>query len=156
MPPQSPPDARGEIDIAAPATRVYQLVSDPGALAELAEEYSGFHWLDGATTARVGARFRGSNRNGVRRWSTVSTITDAEAGRRFAFEVTSFGLPVARWQYDIEPAGAGCRVVEQTWEKRPGWFRVPSSLATGVWHRDARNRASIVATLRKLKTKAES
>ncbi|MDQ0376128.1 SRPBCC family protein [Amycolatopsis thermophila] len=149
------PDATGRIEIGAEPGRVYGLVSDPRVLAELAEEYSGFRWLGGASGARVGARFRGVNRRGVRRWSTVSTITDADAGKRFAFEVRSLGIPVSRWQYDIEPAGEGCVVTESTWDKRPGWFRGPSSLVTGVWRRNDSNRANIATTLRRLKARAE-
>lgn len=149
------PDATGRIEIGAEPRHVYGLVSDPRVLAELAEEYSGFRWLGGVSGARVGARFRGVNRRGVRRWSTVSTITDADAGKRFAFEVRSLGIPVSRWQYDIEPAGEGCVVTESTWDKRPGWFRAPSSLVTGVWRRNDSNRANIATTLRRLKARAE-
>lgn len=152
---QSGPSATGRIEVAAEPGRVYDLVSDPGVLAELAEEYSGFRWLGGVTGARVGARFRGINRRGARLWSTVSTITDADEGKRFAFEVRSLGIPVSRWQYDIEPAGDGCVVTESTWDKRPGWFRAPSSLVTGVWQREDKNRSNIAATLQRLKTRAE-
>ena len=41
----------------------------------------------------------------------------------FAFDVKSVVVPVAHWRYDIEPADGGCRVTEQTWDRRPGWFR---------------------------------
>jgi hypothetical protein len=104
----------------------------------------------------VGARFRGRNKCPYRRWSTLSTITDAVEGKRFAFDVTSFGFPVARWQYDIEPANGGCVVTESAWDRRPGWFGGPSSAATEVWRCDELNRANIEATLLRLKAKAES
>ncbi|EME56753.1 SRPBCC family protein [Amycolatopsis decaplanina] len=150
------PSATGKIAIAAPPEKVYSLVSDPGALAGMAEEYEGHRWV-GPAGATVGAKFRGSNRRGLRRWSTLSTITDADEGKRFAFEVTTFaGLPVARWQYDIEASGDGCVAVESTWDRRPGWLRGPTSLFTGVWKRDDANRANIAATLARLKTAAES
>jgi hypothetical protein len=150
------PSATGQIEISAPPERVYALVSDPDALARLAEEFAGHRWLGGATGATVGARFRGNNRRGLRRWSTVSTITDADAGRRFAFDVSFLGLPISRWQYDIQPSGDGCRVVESTWERRPAWLKMPTSAATGVWNRDEHNQANIEATLRHLKSAAES
>ncbi|MFF1606145.1 SRPBCC family protein [Amycolatopsis sp. NPDC058278] len=105
--------------------------------------------------ASVGAKFRGRNRRGLRRWNTLSTITDAEPGRRFGFEVTSVaGLPVARWQCDFEPARDGCVVVESMWERRPGWFKVASSTVTGVWDREQANIAA--ATLARLKRAAEA
>jgi len=151
------PDATGRIEIDAAPEAVYSLVSDPEKLAGLAEEYAGHRWVGGASRPAVGAKFRGRNRRGVRRWSTLSTITDADPGRRFGFEVTSFaGLPVARWQYDFEPAPDGCVVVESMWERRPGWFKVATSAVTGVWDREQANTANIAATLARLKRAAEA
>ncbi|RSN10137.1 polyketide cyclase [Streptomyces sp. WAC 05977] len=149
--------ATGKIAIAAPPEKVYALVSDPGALADMAEEYEGHRWVGAAKEPAVGAKFRGRNRRGFRRWSTLSMITDADAGKRFAFEVTTFaGLPVSRWQYDIEATDDGCVAVESTWDRRPAWLRGPTSLFTGVWKRDDANRANIAATLARLKAAAES
>jgi hypothetical protein len=150
------PSASGRIEVDASPAQVYALVSDPGVLAELSDEYTGHRWLGGASGPAAGARFRGSNKNGFRRWSTLSTVTDADEGSRFAFDVRSFGQPVARWQYDIEPDGDGCVVTEQTWERRSRWFKVVSSFATGVWRRDESNQASIDETLRRLKAKVEA
>lgn len=151
------PSATGRIEIAAPAEAVYALVSDPGKLADVAEEYHGHRWVGGASGPAVGAKFKGRNRRGFRRWSTLSTITDADPGRRFGFEVTSVaGLPVSRWQYDFEPAGDGCVVVESMWERRPAWFRVPTSTVTGVWNRDEANAANIATTLARLKRAVEA
>src|SRR5205823_5870614 len=99
---------------------------------------------------------RGNNRRGPRRWSTVATITDADPGKRFAFDVTFLGLPISRWQYDIEQDSADrCVVTESTWERRPGWLKLPTSTATGVWRRAEANRANIATTLARLKTAAE-
>ncbi len=144
----------GGIDVAAPAERVYRLVSDLAGMADLAQEYSGGRWLGTGDGPRVGARFRGKNRRGARFWTTVATVTDAGPGR-FAFEVSSLGLPVARWQYDIEPDAAGCRVTESTWDRRPAWFRPLTVLATGVRDRTGQNRRNIEATLARLKQAAE-
>ena len=150
------PSASGRIEVKASPEQVYALVSDPGVLAELSDEYTGHRWLGGASGPAAGVRFRGSNKNGFRRWSTLSTVTDADIGARFAFDVRSFGQPVARWQYDIEQDGDVCVVVERTWERRSRWFKAVSSLATGVWRRDETNQANIDATLRRLKAKAEA
>ncbi len=151
------PTATGRIEIEVAPEVVYTLVSDPGRLASVAEEYAGHQWVGGASGPAVGAKFRGRNRRGVRRWSTLSTITDADPGRRFGFEVTSVaGLPVARWQYDFEPSRAGCVVVESMWERRPAWFKVASSTVTGVWDRETTNAANIAATLARLKRAAEA
>lgn len=150
------PDATGHIEVHACAQRVYELVSDPGVLAQLAGEYTGHSWLGGATGAVPGARFRGRNRNGVRRWSTVVTITEAEPGSVLAFDVVAGPIPVSRWRYDIEATESGCRVTESAWDRRPGWFRLVTVLATGVRDRAARNQRNIDHTLAALKKRAES
>ncbi|HET6711637.1 MAG TPA: SRPBCC family protein [Amycolatopsis sp.] len=151
------PNVTGRIEIDAAPETVYALVSDPAALADVAEEFAGHRWVGGVSRPAVGARFRGRNQRGFRRWSTLSTITDAEPGRRFGFEVTSFaGLPVARWQYDFELARDGCVVVESMWERRPAWFKVATSTVTGVWDREVANTANIAATLARLKRAAEA
>jgi len=149
------PDATASVAVNASPERIYALVSDPGALAGVASEYASHRWLGGATSAGVGARFRGTNRRGARRWSTVSKVTDATAGKLFAFDVSAFGIPVSRWRYEIEPAEGGCVVTESTWDRRPAWFRSPSALVTGVWQRARENQANIEATLARLKAVAE-
>ncbi|KOV85382.1 SRPBCC family protein [Nocardia sp. NRRL S-836] len=148
------PDASAHIDVAAPPARVFDLVSDLRGLSGVAEEYSGGRWLN-AAGPRVGARFRGVNRRGRRVWPTVATVTDCSESR-FAFEVRSFGLAVSRWQYDIEATESGCRVTESTWDRRPGWYKPITALATGVRDRAVTNQRNIEATLRRLKVAAEA
>jgi hypothetical protein len=148
------PDATAHIDVAASPQRVFDLVSDLRRLGGVAEEYSGGRWL-GAAGPRVGARFRGVNRRGWRVWPTTSTVTDCSV-ERFAFEVRSFGMPVSRWQYDIEETASGCRVTESTWDRRPGWYKPITVLATGVKDRAVTNQANIEATLARLKQAAEA
>lgn len=149
------PNASSAIEVHAAPEHVYMLVADPGALAELAEEYRGYRWLDGAARAEVGARFRGSNRHGWSRWSTIATITDADVGSRFAFEVAVVGVRVARWQYDLTATDAGCLVTEGFWEQRPGWLKRVGTLYAGISDRDTHNQRNIEVTLGRLKDKAE-
>lgn len=150
------PTATGEITVNATPDAVYDLISDPHRLAALAEETESCTLLDGATAATVGTRFRGVNRRGIRRWSTVSTVTDAAPGRQFAFNVASLGIPVSRWTYTITPAETGCVVTESTWDRRPRWFLGVAYLATGVADRGPTNTANIEMTLRRLKEQAEA
>ncbi|HET7740557.1 MAG TPA: SRPBCC family protein, partial [Mycobacterium sp.] len=49
----------------------------------------------------------------------------------------------------------GCCVTEQTWDRRPDWFRKPAEQATGVHDRTAANAEHIKQTLDRLKAKAE-
>jgi hypothetical protein len=137
--------------------RVYALISDVATMSALAEETTRNTLLGGASAATVGARFRGTNKRGIRRWSTVATVTDAAPGTQFAFDVTSLGvIPIARWQYDIAPAEGGCVVTESTWDRRPSWFYGIAWLSTGVTDRAGVNTRNIAKTLQRLKEKAES
>jgi hypothetical protein len=148
------PTAAGEVTIDADPDAVYELITDLPTLASLADEIATMEWRKG-TAALPGAVFKGHNRNGGRRWSTTCTVTDAEPGRVFGFDVRHTVFPVAHWRYDIEPIDGGCRVTERTWDQRPGWFKKPAGLTTGVPDRTAANAAHIKATLDRLKEKAE-
>jgi len=134
---------------------VYRLITDLPTLASLAEEAMAMEWRKG-NAVRPGAVFTGHNENAGRRWSTKCTITDAEPGRRFAFDVRYSAIPIARWQYDIAAVDGGCRVTESTWDRRPGWFRKLAGRATGVADRAAANTEHIRLTLQRLKQRAEA
>lgn len=149
------PTATADITIDAGPDTVYGLITDLTTLAELADETVAMTWRKG-DSARPGAVFRGSNRNGARSWNTTCTVTAAEPGRTFAFDVRSAVIPVAHWRYDITAVDGGCRVTESTWDRRPGWFRGIAGYATGVKDRTAANAEHIAATLQRLKECAES
>lgn len=150
------PSASSTVEIDATPEAVYALVTDLETLAELADEAKAMRWQGSATAAAPGAVFRGTNRNGWRRWTTTCRVTDADAGRTFAFEVTHTGIPISRWQYDIAAGEGGCTVTESTWDRRPGWFKSLGGVATGVADRQSANSAHIEATLRRLKSRAEA
>jgi polyketide cyclase/dehydrase/lipid transport protein len=152
---QEPASAQAEVSIDASPDSVYALVTDLSTLASLAEEARAMEWRKG-DAAGPGAVFKGHNRNGIFRWSTKCTVTDAEPGQVFAFDVRYLGVPVARWRYDIAGADGGCRVTERTWDHRPGWFSKTAWIGTGVRDRDAANSEHIKLTLQRLKEKAEA
>src|SRR5262245_61364469 len=95
--------------IEAPVEAVYRLVSDPIRMAEWSPECVRCRWVGDARCADVGARFRGTSRNGWRRWTTTSTITEVRDSELFAWEVSYYGQPVARWEYRVEPTDDGAR-----------------------------------------------
>ena len=144
--------------IAAPPEAVYDLVADLPRMGEWSPECTSVAWRGGATAAAPGVRFRGRNRNGVRRWSTTCTVVAAERGKELAWDVKApGGFPVARWRYTFAPSpDGGCEVTEST-EDRRGWFmKTFAGAATGVSDREARNRQSMAATLAALKQAAEA
>jgi Polyketide cyclase / dehydrase and lipid transport len=149
------PSATSTVEIAAEPSTVYALLTDLATLADLAEETAAMRWTKG-DGVRPGAVFKGTNRNGWRRWTTTCTVTAAEPGRAFAFDVSHTGFPVARWRYDIAPTASGCTVTESTWDRRPAWFKLASAPVTGVADRTSANAGHIEATLRRLKARAEN
>lgn len=142
------------VDVDAPPERVWDLVSDLPGMGRFSPEAVGGRWVRGGGPV-VGAVFRGTNSSGRRRWSTRSTVVEAERGRAFAFEVSSVGQPVARWSYAIAPSGAGCSVTE-TWEdRRSRAFAKVGELVTGTRDRAAFTEHSLEQTLAAVKAAAE-
>jgi uncharacterized protein YndB with AHSA1/START domain len=147
--PQQPRPMRGSatIRISAPATDVWNLVSDVTQIGRFSPETTTAEWLDGATRPHPGAKFRGRvkrNEKGPIYW-TSCMVTECEPGRVFAFTVRSrpMGLPIApkntvclTWRYKFEPADCGATLVTEEFElddipamrlywRALGWLRGP-------------------------------
>jgi hypothetical protein len=151
-----PATAEGAVTISADCAHVYALLTDLPTMAALAAEVQEMEWYKGGT-ATPGAAFKGRNDNAGKKWTTTCTVTDAEPGRVFAFDVkTARIVPIAHWRYDIEPVEGGCTVTERTWDRRPGWIRKPAAMSTGVSDRTGANVEHIRQTLERLKARAES
>jgi uncharacterized protein YndB with AHSA1/START domain len=143
-------------EIPASPERLYAMVSDVTRMGEWSPECEGGQWLGGATAAEPGAKFKATNRVGKKSWKTVSVVVDAEPGRRFSFVVTAGPMKVADWSYTFEAAPFGCLVTESWDDRRPGWFKSVTGLATGVRDRPAHNRRGMQQTLANLAHAAES
>jgi hypothetical protein len=144
------------IEVRATPEAAYDLVSDLPGMGALSPENAGGRWLGGASGPAPGARFRGRNRNGIRRWSTGVTVEVADRGREFAFGVRSYRyIPVSRWRYTFLPTADGCTVTEAWQDRRPGWFKLPAGVATGVLNRESATGRSIEETLANIKAALE-
>jgi uncharacterized protein YndB with AHSA1/START domain len=145
------------IHVDAPPEDVYRLVSDLPRMGEWSPECQRCEWVGGASGAVVGARFKGRNRIGWRRWSTKGEVVVAEPGRELAWDVRSvFNLPVARWRYVMAPkAEGGTEVTESTEDQRGRIMHVLGYLATGVSDRRTHNTEGMRATLQRIKSEAE-
>jgi uncharacterized protein YndB with AHSA1/START domain len=142
--------------IAASPERVYAIVSDVTQMGRLSPECTGGRWLGGATGPAVGARFKGTNKRGLVRWSTRNAVVAATPGREFAFETKESGT---RWSYRLEPDGDGTIVTESRapWRERPLVARLAARLFLGgVEEHEEEMRAGLQATLERLKAVAEA
>jgi hypothetical protein len=139
----------------ADAATVYAFVSDVTRMGRWSPETVSCRWLGGADGPAVGARFRGTNRHRMLRWSTTCTVTAAEPGRRFAFDVDFAGVPVAQWAYGFEPTPGGCTVTESWTDRRPGWLRAASVPVMAIKDRAEHNRRGMQATLTALRRAVE-
>lgn len=146
-----------QIWIDASPDEVYDLVAEITNMGRWSPECYRTEWVDGATAAAPGARFKGWNRAKVRgvpaRWSTTSTIRQADRGRSFSFDT---GLSGARWTYRFEAGadGTGCTVTETREDANPNpIIKVLSIPLEGV--RRKQLTSGMEVTLQRLKNAAE-
>jgi uncharacterized protein YndB with AHSA1/START domain len=112
-----------EVSRVIDATRaeLWPLVADINLPARFSTEFQGAEWLDGATEAALGARFRGTNEHpAAGRWQVTCTIVEFEPDRVIGWAVEDVDDPAARWRFTLEPDGDGTRVT-QWCQLGPGW-----------------------------------
>lgn len=144
------------IDVDAPPAVVYELLADITRMPDWSPEVTSCAWLGNATQAKPGARFRGWSRKGWRRWSTLSTVSQAERPECLEWHVTFAGLPVATWRYRfIAHDGHGTTITETVVDQRGRLLRLMSPFITGSRNRQARNDETMHVTLERLKGAAE-
>ncbi|MCV7426175.1 SRPBCC family protein [Mycobacterium montefiorense] len=142
------------IAIAAPPERVYDLIVDLSRMGEWSPECYRCEWLDGATAAAPGARFRGYNRLGPLRWKRTVVIDTADRGREFAFTTVNDGAgrEETRWRYALQPLPSGTLLTESF---QFLWCSVPSRLAEAAIPRGRQVNRGIEETLRRIRDAAE-
>jgi hypothetical protein len=128
----------------------YDAVADMRAMAKLSPECFAV-W-------RFGDRYVGWNRRKAIIWFTTCRIVVSEPGREFAFDVTSFGLRVARWGYRFTPSGDGVDVTEY-WQDRRG--RIMDAVGYVIsggppGERATMNEGGMRTTLARLKDRLET
>jgi len=140
--------------IAAPADRVYAIITDIAQMGRLSPECTGGKWIGDATGPAVGASFKGSNKRGMVRWSTTNNVVAATPGEEFAFETIQSGT---RWTYRLQADDDSTIVTESraAFKDRPMLARVFTALLGGVEGHDDEMRAGMQTTLERLKQVAE-
>lgn len=111
-------EGQATIHIQAPPEKVYAMVTDVTRMGEWSPECQKAEWIEGATGPAVGARFKGSNKKGIVRWSTKPTVTVADPGKEFTFEVGND----TRWSYTFAPKDGGTDLTESFEALRYGLF----------------------------------
>jgi hypothetical protein len=133
--------------VAASADQVYALVSDLPSMGRFSPENTGGRWVKGATGPAVGAAFEGTNALGWKKWKTLATVTIAEPGREFAFDVVAMGCRVAGWGFSLEPVDGGTNVTHYWDDHRNPVVAKVTGLALGVPDRRSHNTANMERTL---------
>lgn len=149
-------EARVHVD-AAPEV-LYDLVSDVTRMGEWSPETVRCEWLDGAAGPAPGARFKGTNKRGVFRWSTKPEIVVAERGRQFSFVTHSAG-PSTKWTYRFEPAADGGTELVESFETLDDASKVLSFIERHLMRiadRKVDLEAGMQRTLERIKAVVES
>ena len=116
---------RAEVTVAAPIGAVWSIVADVTRTGEWSHECHQVGWLQGASEAAPGVRFRGRNRSGWLRWTRTCELIAVESPRRIAWRTVTSPLFVdsTEWTITLEPVPGGTRIV-QTYRvtKCPLWW----------------------------------
>ena len=154
-----------EVDtyIDAPPSRVWELVCDIDLPSRFSEEFQGATWLDDATGAAPGAKFRGRNKHpAAGEWETTSTVVACEPERIFEWAVVDPDNPSATWRFELVAEGDGTRL--RQWARfGPGPSglsavieRMPDKEERIIERRLAEHRENMTRTIEGIKTLAES
>jgi uncharacterized protein YndB with AHSA1/START domain len=143
------------VHMAAPPERIWDLLSDVTQIGRYSPETFEAEWLEGATGAAVGAKFRGHvKRNGIGPiyWTTC-TVRECVPGRAFTFGVGPSDKPLSIWGYHLEPNGDGTDVTESFDLTPIVLLRI--YWAVMGWARGRTNRNDMRTTLERVKAEVE-
>jgi len=105
------PGTIAEIDIAAPPSVVWPIISDINLSAAYSPEFQHAEWVDPDGSVGIGSQFVGTNHNDTFGEFKVPSFIDAfEPGVAFGWRTSDMDNPGARWRFDLEPAGSGTRL----------------------------------------------
>ncbi|OBH90293.1 MULTISPECIES: SRPBCC family protein [unclassified Mycobacterium] len=100
------PLLQAQIDIDAPVSKVWGLISDLRRMPEWSPQC---RWMKSFGPLRQGTRTLNLNRRNRMFWPTTCTIVEVIPETKLAFRVRTNGTI---WSYELEPTGAGTRVTE--------------------------------------------
>jgi len=147
---------QASVHVDAPPAKVYDTVTDVTRMGEWSPETVRCEWLDGATGPAVGARFKGSNKNGIIRWSTKPSVVVAD-GQEFAFVTEFRGKDSTKWTYRFEPEGDGTKLTEsfELMNDMPGAINFLEKHVMRIKDRKANLEQNMQSTLERIKAAVE-
>ena len=100
------PLLQAQIDINAPAAKVWALISDLRRMPEWSPQC---RWMMSFGPLRAGTRTLNLNRRKRTLWPTTCTVVEVIPEKKLAFRVnTNHSV----WSYELEPNGESTRVIE--------------------------------------------
>jgi hypothetical protein len=110
-------NGRVETTTTATPAQVWDVVADITRVGEWSHECKVGEWLDGATAAAPGVRYRGSNKVGRVRWSRTNEIVAVDEGSQLVWRTVESRMyrDSTEWRIAIEPRDGGSRII-QTFE----------------------------------------
>jgi len=100
------PILQAEVDINAPVTKVWDLLSDLKKMPQWSPQCRAMKPIG---EVRQGARTVNVNRRGFLFWPTTCRITEFIPEKKLAFRVNENNTV---WSYELEPTEAGTRLIE--------------------------------------------
>jgi hypothetical protein len=151
-----PTEVAETVIVDAEPSTVYAAVADVRRMAKWSPECFAV-WVRSKRRGQP-TGFVGFNRRGPLIWFTTCRVVVAEPEEEFAFEVTTFGMPVARWSYRLAPVPEGTELTEHWLDQRTRGAHVMGRLFTGrvANNRAEANRDGMRTTLARLKRELDA
>ena len=147
------------IDIDAPPSKVWGMVTALDRYGEWSSENTGGYWRKGSDgepgTGEVGDMFVGINRRDGEEWKAPVEIIRRVDNEDFAFVTGGLEYNIVLWRYQLAPKGDGTTLTE-TWTLRKLSPRMVEHGQGEVDQRSHNARTSIRATLEAMKAAAEA
>lgn len=142
-----------QIDINAPASKVWGLISDFKRMPQWSPQC---RWMKPLGPLRPGTRTININRRGALFWPTSCIVTEVIPDQKLAFRVTTNGTV---WSYELQPTAEGTRLIES--RHAENGVTAVSTVATrafmgGVSNFEQELLEGMNASLQKIKTAAET
>lgn len=103
------------VEIAAPARRVWELVSDVRRMPEWSPQVQSVRLRSGFDAVTLGAQFTNLNKHGDFEWVTHGEIVRYDDGRELAFRIAENTVV---WYFALEPLDDG-RTLLREWRETP-------------------------------------